>query len=268
MPIDRRAQDKINSRNKYLNDKKDSQENSQKEPQENSSNTIESSLNTASKMWDDLKKRVNENPSFVELPDHEKVRIYQDTEYKNFYTEHPIVCRYMVCMGQFSGKAFKRYLLKCKSMSAQKHVIDKTVENPSEDRWIQRQADYVRYLWESYQRHHFNPNDAQDIWQNAYNTLSKECKDFKDMHKNIEEKMKIENKSNKAELVKEMLTRISSEEQTLDEHTTNRLIEKLKSQVIEQRRKKLIDQINSDVELIPPTRISQGCKKILKPSTK
>lgn len=257
MPIDRRAQDKINSRNKHLSDKK---EYNMESP------GIESSLNTASRMWDDLKKRVNETPSFAELSDNEKIKIYQDTEYKNFYTEHPIVCRYMVCMGQFSGKAFKRYLLKCKSMSAQKPVIDRTVENPSEDRWIQRQADYVKYLWESYQRHHFNPSDAQDIWQNAYNTLSKECKDFKDMHKNIEERLKNENKTNKAELVKEMLTRISSEEQTLDDITTNKLIEKLKAQVMEQRRKKLIDQINSDVELIPPTRIAQGCKKILKPA--
>ena len=254
MPIDRRGQDKRNSRIKYLTEKKMAQP----------ADTFEAPLKKASDMWDDLKKRVNEDPKFVELSDNEKIKVYQNTEYKDFYISHPIVCRYMVCMGQFSGKAFKRYLLQCKSMEGKKP--NSNAENPSEDQWIQRQADYIKYLWESYQRQHFNQSDAQEIWQNAYQNLSKEFKDFKDMHKNIEEKLKVEDKSNKAELVKEMLKRISNEEQTLDDRTTINLIEKLKEQVMEQRRKKLIDQINADVELIPPTRIAQGCKKMLKPA--
>jgi len=211
---------------------------------------IEIAMEQAFKLWDDIKKKATEDPKFVEMPDNEKIAIYQKSEFKDFYVSQPIVCRYMICMGQFSGKAFKRYLLKCKSMEGVKVSIDKGVENPSEDRWIQRQADYIRYLWESYQRQHFNQSDAQEIWQQAYKTLSKEFKDFKDLHKNIEEKLKSEEKLNKSELVKELLNRITSEEQTLNDNTTTNLIEKLKDQLIQQRKKSLINQIKTDVELV------------------
>lgn len=211
---------------------------------------IDIAMEQAFKLWDDIKKKVTEDPKFVEMTDNEKISIYQKSEFKDFYVSQPIVCRYMICMGQFSGKAFKRYLLKCKSMEGVKVSIDKGVENPSEDRWIQRQADYIRYLWESYQRQHFNQSDAQEIWQQAYKTLSKEFKDFKDLHKNIEEKLKSEEKLNKSELVKELLNRITSEEQTLNDNTTTNLIEKLKDQLIQQRKKSLINQIKTDVELV------------------
>ena len=136
----------------------------------------------------------------------------------------------------------------------------------AEDEWVKRQADYVRYLWESYQTGHFKVSDAQNVWQHAYKTLKQEFKDFKDMHADAEKKLEADNKKNKAELVKELLNRVASEEQSLNNETTADLLKKLQSQVIKQRRLNLIKQINSDVELIPPSRISKGCRKALKPS--
>ena len=137
---------------------------------------IEVSILVATKMWNDIKTRVTNDPKFVELPDNDKVAIYQNSEYKEFYTEFPIVSRYMVCMGQFSSKALKKYLLKCKNV---KHDAVKSREKGyTEDQWVQRQADYVRYLWESYQRQHYSPSESTNIWQHAYKTLKQEFKDF------------------------------------------------------------------------------------------
>lgn len=242
--------------------------NSTKSKKPDSSNTnptdrIEIAIKEASSMWGDLKDRIKTNPEFIELKDEEKVNIFQK-KYKDFYTEFPIVSRYMVCMGQYSNKAFKRYLIKCKSVKPV--PPQERVEGYTEDQWVQRQADYVRYLWESYQTQHFSSSDAQGIWQHAYQTLKKEFKDFKDMHKVIEEKLKSEDKIGKAELVKELLQRLSDQSsgQSLDDDTTEKLVGMLKEKALNRRKTNLINQINEDVELIPPTRIAQGMRKELK----
>lgn len=224
---------------------------------------MDASIVEANKLWDDIKKRISDDPTFAKKPDNEKVEIYQKSKFKDFYTNFPIVCRYMICMGQFSNKAFKRFLLKCKSMHSQKSRGDTNAE----DTWIQRQADYVRYLWESYQPQHFNTTDAQNIWQHAYKTLTQEFKDFKDMHKDAEKKLQVDEKSNKSELVKELIKRISNDEQSLDDTTTKTLIKKLEDQVSQQRKKKLMAQIKSDIETIPPSKVCRGSCKELSPES-
>ena len=80
----------------------------------NSTNTVTdvntTQINKANEMWKDLKNRVKSNPKFAELPDSKKIEIYQKSEFKEFYTNFPIVSRYMICMGQFSVNAFRRFL--------------------------------------------------------------------------------------------------------------------------------------------------------------
>jgi adenine C2-methylase RlmN of 23S rRNA A2503 and tRNA A37 len=170
----------------------------------------------------------------------------------------------MICMGQFSHKAFKRFLIKCKNV---KHDPIKSREKGyHDDQWVSRQADYVRYLWEAYQQQHYSPSEAQNIWMHAYKTLNKEFQDFKDLHKEVEEKIKTDAKSNKTELVKELMRRLSSKEQGLDGESAEDLLKKLKDQLLEQRKKKLINSINTDVETILPSRESRGSRKELKPS--
>lgn len=224
---------------------------------------MEASIQEADRLWSDLKKRIIDDPEFAKKPDSEKVDLYQKSEFKDFYINFPIVCRYMICMGQFSNKAFKRFLLKCKVMEPQKGKGSEAAE----DAWVQRQADYVRYLWESYQRQHFSTTDAQNVWQHAYQTLIKEFKDFKDMHTEAEEKLKTDKAYNKSMMVKELLQRISNEDQSLDETTTNDLIKKLEECVNEQRKKKLLTQINKDIETTPPTIVGRGTHKELTQST-
>ena len=217
----------------------------------------DAAIDLANKLWRDLKKRILDDPTFVKKSDSEKVDIYQKSEFKEFYTNYPIVCRYMVCMGQFSNKAFKRYLLKCKSMSTVKH----TNKHDSEDEWVQRQSDYIRYLWEAYQKQHFNAADAQEIWQQAYKMLTQEFTDFKKLHKEVEAKLKVDDKFNKSSMVKELLQRLSTEEQTLDTTTTTTLIKKLEDKLFIQRKNAVSSQIDKDVKKIEPTRVCKGSVK-------
>ena len=78
------------------------------------------------------------------------------------------------------------------------------------------------------------------------------------MHKEAEEKLKTDKTYNKSAMVKELLQRISNEEQSLDENTTKDLIKKLEEQVNTQRRKNLLTQINKDIETVPPTIVGRG----------
>jgi hypothetical protein len=208
---------------------------------------IDEIVKIANNLWNDIKKRIKENPDFIKLTDAEKLSIYQNTDFKEFYNEMPIVGRYMICMGQYSAKALKRYLNKCKDV---KH--DPTVSRKPgyvEDQWVQRQADYVRYLWEAYQKHHYDKKDSNAIWKHAYETLKKEFSDFKTLHKDIEEKLQVENKSNKESLVKEMLGRIASKEQSLDDETTKELLRLLQDKVYRQRKSIIMNDIRTNVPL-------------------
>jgi uncharacterized protein Yka (UPF0111/DUF47 family) len=185
---------------------------------------VEKAIIDANKLWDDLKKRIVDDPEFMELSDTKKVEVYQNTEFKEFYITYPIVCRYMICMGQFSTKAFRRFLVKSVNMS--KKPVSKE-KGYNEDQWIRRQSDYVRYLWESYQKSHFNKEDSNKIWEHSYNTLKKEFSDFREMHKEVEEKLKREKKENKIELVRELIERVKAQEGD-DDTIKKELIEKLK----------------------------------------
>lgn len=185
---------------------------------------IEKAIIDANRLWDDLKKRIVDDPTFIDLSDTKKVEIYQNTEFKQFYITYPIVCRYMICMGQFSTKAFRRFLVKSVRMSKEPAKLERGY---NEDQWIRRQADYVRYLWESYQKTHFNKEDSNRIWEHSYNTLKKEFSDFREMHKEIEEKLKKEKRENKKELIHELIERVKKQEGD-DDTIRKELIEKLK----------------------------------------
>lgn len=220
--------------------------------------SFDSTMTMAFKMWDSVKARARDDPSFIDMKDTIKIDLYEKSEFKDFYTSFPLVSRYMICMGQFTEKAFTRFLKK-------RAVLMPANQQLSEDDWLKSQAFYIRYLWESYQKKHFNMSDAQKIYDNAYETLTKETADFKAMHDNIEKKLETDEKRSKSEMVKEVLGRLVNQEQSLDTSTTRDLIYKLQKRVDEQRRKSVIAQINNDVALIRPTRMATGLRKELKP---
>jgi hypothetical protein len=205
---------------------------------------VDSALDEAQKLWVELKKK-GKDPKFVELPDKDKIEMF-GVEFHAFNKEFPIVSRYLICMGQYSNKAFKRYLIKIRGF---KHpeVRDKGY---MEDQWVRRQADYVRYLWEAYQRGHFNQSEAKSIWQDAYKTLKQEFIDFKSMHDGIEKDLEVNKEKNKGELITELMKRLSSGDQSLDERSMQELVEVMKIQLFQQRKENVTNQILEKVPII------------------
>lgn len=249
-----KLQEKINQRKKHRKKMETEEPTSNYEDVSKDIDKESTDIKFANNLWNDIKRRVKEDPEFVKMSDNEKVDLYRKGEFKDFYTTYPIVCRYMICMGQFSNKAFKRFLSKCKVMMTQAKQGD------GDDQWIMRQADYVRYLWEAYQKGRFTADEAQSIWKHSYDTLAKEFKDFKDMHKETEEKLKKDEMYNKASLVKELAARVANNEQNLSSESERELLGALKVRVAQQRRKLLLESIN-DLPKIQPTCICRGSVK-------
>lgn len=221
-------------------------------------NVIDSSIDKAYEMWNDIKDRVKNDPEFTNMKDSDKLEIYQN-KFKEFYSAYPIVCRYMVCLGQYSAKAFKKYLLKCKNVT---HTIEERQNREfMSDQWVKRQADYIRFLWEAYQKQHYKEKDAQGIWQHAYKTLTKEFSDFKSQEKQIEDRLKKDDNQHKKELVKELIARVSNNEQKLDENSAAKLIKILEEQSYKQNKKKTLTELKENTSEIPPSRTTRGSVK-------
>jgi hypothetical protein len=220
---------------------------------------IDTALAEAQKLWVELKKK-GRDPKFVELPDKDKIEMF-GVEFHTFNKEFPIVSRYLICMGQYSSKAFKRYLIKIRGF---KHpeVRDKGY---MENQWVCRQADYVRYLWEAYQRGHFNQSEAKAIWQDAYKMLKKEFLDFKSMHDGIEQDLEVEKEKSKGELIGELMKRLSSGKQALDERSMKEFVEVMKIQLLQQRKEKVTNQILEKVPIIEASCESMGTYVFPKP---
>jgi hypothetical protein len=213
---------------------------------------IETALREGQALWDAVKAEAKD-PEFARLPDNKKIDKFS-LRFHPFNKEFPIVSRYLICMGQYSGKAFKRYLLK---VQGAKHpeVRDKGY---MEDQWVRRQADYIRYLWESYQRKHYNNSEAKTIWKEAYETLKKEFLDFRNMHENIEQKLEADKKVNKQELVVELMDRLASGEQSLEDAKMKELLEVLSIQLFQQRKEKLMSQLKAKTPEVPAARQGVG----------
>jgi hypothetical protein len=179
--------------------------------------SIDEIVKYADDMYKNLKEYVTKFPEFINITDKKKLEYFSDTlNHKEFMTEFPIVTRYMICMGQYSTKAFRRMLVKVSK------VVHPDGPNRAkgymEDQWIRRQADYVRYLWEEYQRKrnaHINTAEASLVWEDAYKTLKGEFDDFRNKYKDIEERTKEEKKQLAGDNVKDLLARLSTGEQKL-----------------------------------------------------
>lgn len=98
-----------------------------------------------------------------------------------------------------------------------------------EELWIQQQAKYVQFLWESYQKGKESRLESNRVRREAYDTLKKEMEEFKEMQDTIKEELKEENAVNKKELTVELLKRLVNQEQSLKEADIQSLITTLKS---------------------------------------
>lgn len=190
--------------------------------------TEEQLLSLADDMWRKVKDLAKKQ-SFLDMSDDKKLNFFREKlNFKEFMTEFPVMCRYMVVMGQYSRRAFKRFLDKVRVDQKNTPAAEKRDKDFMRNRWIAQQASYVRYLWEAYQKGHWDRRDAQFIYQDAYDKLKGEFDDFKDKYKAIEENRKKEVVELKASMVKDLLTRLKSGDQSLSEEDTKRLLALLK----------------------------------------
>jgi hypothetical protein len=181
-------------------------------------------IKIAELMWADVKEQAKNNKEYIKMKDKDKLDFFRSKlGHAEFMTEYPIVARYMICYGQYSSKAFARMLDK---MVMTKHP-DVRPAGYMEDQWIRRQSDYVQYLWEAYQTRHHNTAERQYIWQESYKRLKGEFDDFKNMHKEVEEKIKHEKKELAAKNARELLNRIGEKTQSLSAEDTIYLMDEL-----------------------------------------
>lgn len=228
---------------------------------ENSQKYIELAIRDADKLWVNVRETFAKNPRMRDWSDDRKIEHFYATN-TDFYKEFPIVSRYMITMGQYSTRAFQKYLtnkaLDAKNMPAERE------KGHVEDKWIRREADYIMYLWKDFTRGKRNEAQAKMVWQHAYDSLKTEFKDFRDTYRQTELKVREETKLNQKELTKEILRRISSSpvEQKLDpsceiapapkpdDSTLIQVRDALKQRLCVQRKAKMLQELTSKVKKI------------------
>lgn len=101
------------------------------------------------------------------MRDEDRIAEFNVLGYANFITKHTFVSRALICNGEYSTKAFLMYLIQMKK-----------VGYSSQEQYAERQADYMRWMWQSY-----NPmrsdSDAQDVWQKTRDSVLDELTSFK-----------------------------------------------------------------------------------------
>ena len=197
-------------------------------PNENGKIPRQKIIEKANEMWKTIKAYVSNHPDYKTINDQDKLDIFRTKfGYSIFMEEFPIVSRYMVCYGQYSAKAFEKMLRKIENVVHP--APDKRDKGYMEDQWVSRQADYVQFLWESYQKRHQNTAERQWIWKETYDRLKKEFDDFRDMHKEIEDRVKTEKKTLAGQNARELLERIAENKQSVTAEEEEFMLEQLKN---------------------------------------
>jgi hypothetical protein len=157
----------------------------------------------------------------------------------------------MIVHGQYSNKAFRRMLDKIRKVVHP--PPDKREKGYMEDQYVRRQADYVRYLWEAYQKGHYNTGEAQAVWDSTYKRLKGEFDDFRNKYKDIEESIKLEKKQLAASNAKDLLDRLRTGVQTIsNESDAKQLLYEVKTVLYKRRYLNCLKQLKeTHAETVP-----------------
>lgn len=211
--------------------------------------------------WQKVLDYVKEHPEFKDKPDKEKLELFRNAfGYTELMNEYPVITRYIVCMGQYKTKAFRKMLEKTIKM---KHPGPQEREKGyMEDQWIRRQADYVQFMWEEYQTRHYNTAEKKWVWQETYKRLKGEFDDFRNMHKDIEKKVEEEKKILVGRNVRDLLERLKTGKQHIKPEEEIFLRSQLESAVFlakyKEKIKPILAQLKSVREAIPPAASGEG----------
>lgn len=170
-------------------------------------------MKAMSEMYKVYKKYVDDTPDFKTMKQAEQLEVFRN-EYKELMDNFPITTRYMICHGQFSQRAFGRFLDKMLKAPPPPANRDKSY---MENRWIEFQADYVAFLWEEFQKGHIDPHKRAAIKKITIERLKGEFDDFRDTHKEVEEKVKQERKELDGQNAREVLESIAAGKKVVDD---------------------------------------------------
>jgi len=215
-------------------------------------------LKKANDMWAFVKKYVDQNPEFKDLKDKQKIEIFRNKlGYAKLMDELPIVTRYMICMGQYSSSALLRVMEKANTM---KHPPEH--ERPKgymQDQWVRRQADYVQYMWEHYNKgRHYSIAEKKYVYEHTYNLLKGEFDDFKNMHEEIEKRVKDEKKESTGKNVRELLERLQTGKQKLSLNEEKLLLDELSNIIIKNNFKNVMNELLKTKKPLKETCTSEG----------
>lgn len=214
-------------------------------------------VNKADFMWAEVKLAAKSDEKFRAMKDKAKIEFFRtNMGYASFMDDHPIVTRYMICMGQYKSKSFRRYLDRIKQVVHPDASLRE--KGYMEDQWIRRQADYVQYLWESYQKRHYNNAERKYVWQNTYMNLRGEFNDFRNMHKDIETKVEEEKEVLAAQNARDLLERLKSGTQKLSTDEEAMLLLELQTLIVKRRFQTTLDEMLKKTEVIAASSTGVG----------
>lgn len=238
----------INDANQQIEDMKKTKEDQELK-------NIKLSLETASEIWAFIKKYVSQHEDYGSLKDQEKIKLISSLNptYEEFQKTFPIVFRYMVCMGQYSHKAFDQYLKKCKNTPPDpKRRMEKGYQ---QDEQFKRHADYIKYLWIAYKGRGYNHKDANAIWYHAYKSLKKEFDEFQDNHDDIKKMLDNETAENNKERLGEIISGLTKGDIKLNDDDQQALVELLQQKVIKKRHNTVFKEIAGMAEKLQENEI-------------
>lgn len=214
--------------------------------------TKEALLDIAQEMWNVVRDLIKNKTGFSQSSDKEKLEFFADKlNYKEFLDEFPVVARYMICLGQYSKKAFGRLLDKVRIAHNNMPPPHQRPKGYAEDEWVKRQADYVRFLWEAYQPPHYDRSQGAAIWQDAYEKLKGEFDDFRLSYDQAEKTVKSNKKKFAIENTKDLITVLKDSDSGLTNADKKEILDILKQRLKPRRIKNIMKEILEKVPLIP-----------------
>jgi hypothetical protein len=194
--------------------------------------------------WSEKRKRAY----FSEMPD-----------FVDFVKDYPITARYIICLGQYSARAFRRMLDKTRRMMANLPPSDKRPKGYMEDEWIKRQADYVRYLWEDYQGKHVDlVSGGSKIWNETYKKLREEFDDFRNNYEETKKSVEAERKELDAANALAVFKRVAKDPGQVSEEELAGIVDELKRRLVKKHFKAVLQQLLRTVKAIAPTAQGRG----------
>lgn len=140
--------------------------------------SLEEIMTDGNKIWDTYLHHVKTDAEFRNQSMTDKLKEYQSL-FPRFHQNFPIQLRYMIQFQRYRRKALKRYVNKLQKVPPR-----------SMDEKLERDAEYVQYLYRYEAGKDYNPKYAATLKSDIYAALKKEKDDFEEDHKKTQEKVK------------------------------------------------------------------------------